>query len=372
MRLRYWLMNALTGHVVRELTHVSEASHSTRLDDRGRLTLRMSLEAVGRDGALPDWPEVRRRAADRAPLMHTIAVSHPNGIDVLAEYVVESWEGSTASGEVSVTGFSWERYPAYRSLHRDHIHKSVGRGVVARDLLIGAYLDHNAGLLMSIPTTAPSGTITLERKQRTYYYSDALSEVMGADPGGEWIMGLSGDWSGGLRTVIRTVVWGWPRVVRSTPIELIAGGAGTRHGNCVLSGGEDGNRYAQSVYAVGPGQGDKQPVVGLSDPTRTNAGSLNATKNLSLGNIDKPATLTAMARQALTEAQSLARPWRITAQVDRLAAVPRVGDTVYLRAGSTWAWPDGINTAVRVGEVSWSTKGGIAETIDLLVADGMW
>src|SRR5699024_4611778 len=143
------------------------------------------------------------------------------------------------------------------------------------------------------PAWSSSVPRTMDYKSHSAYYSDILDEISRPDDGFEWRVRTTPVWDGTeLVSVERTVVFGQPVLAAPTSIELVAGEPGTRHGNAVISGGRDFSRYAQSVYGIGSGEGVKQRWVGLSDPTLTNAGYLNSTKNVSFPGVADVPTLT--------------------------------------------------------------------------------
>lgn len=79
-------------------------------------------------------------------------------------------------------------------------------------------------------------------------------------------------------------------------------------------------------------------------------------------------TLTKLTQAALSAAQDLTDPWKITARTDALPAMPRVGDQVTVRAPATWGYPAGIDTTARVGEVSYAVDGVECRTVTILAA----
>ena len=363
MRLRFWACEALSGDVVAELPALSDVSFSSRFDG-GRFSGRVPVEALTRDRLGVDWSEVSRRVGLVQPGLRTIAVTDDSN-RLLGEWLPLSRGRSTSGGAVTIEGVGWEKYPSFRSLHASYDYTNTGQMGIAKTLLTDAFLGWNAGMQITIPSVASTVSRDFKRETRTCYYSDALAEISEPDDGFEWMVEVTGTWSGGaLSRVNRQVLFGQPTLTRASTVVIEQGEPGTRHGNALsIDGGDDFSRYAQSVYGIGPGQGDKQPVVGLSDPTLTNLGYLNSTKNISFPDADKTPTLTALTRAALTAAQDLRDPFTAEAWLDKLPDLPKLGSVIGLKCVRCYGYPEGLDLSVRVGEVAYRAQAGEVLTV---------
>lgn len=359
VRLRYWAADAKSGDVVGELRVKGSAKLVTRLGG-GTCSVPVSLgHLTTRDG----------RGIDFGAVVHTLGLITPGKRSivvtdhlrrVLGEWVIMRKPTASDDGTVAVHGMEWDGYPALRSLNDDFVHKTAtSQLAIARALLVGAFTSFNTGMQITIPTVASSVTRTLERRAQTCYFSDALEEIAEPDDGFEWKVETSGIWSGGTLTkVTRSIVFGQPTLARASDVVFDMGPQGSRRGSALsIEGGEDFSRYAQSIYGIGSGAGKKQRKVGLSDPTLTNQGYLNSTKNVSFPNVTSIAELTKLTQAALTQAQDLRDPFSATAWLDRLADLPRVGTSARLRSALTLAYPVGLDQAARLGEVAYATSG---------------
>ena len=365
--LRYWIANAKSGTVTGEVVLAGSGSLTTRLGG-GTCSLDISLgHLVTRDGSNVDMAAVAAVhalvAAGRASVVATL------GASVLGEWLIMDHDVDTSSTTIAVSGMTWEGYPALRSLNANHLHSGVSQATIAKALLDQAFVSFNAGMQITIPAWSSGVTRSTDYRSHEAYYSDVMDEISSPDDGFEWCADVTGSWSGDrLDSVTRTVAWGAPILARSSPVIISAGEPGTRHGNGTIRGGTDFALYAQSVYGIGEGSGDKQVWVGLSDPTLTNAGYLNSTKNVSFPGITDLPTLTALTQAELTRAQNLAKPFRATATLDYLPEPPRVGTLVRLISAPTYAYPSGLDVSLRVGQVAYSPTGPTCETVSIIAA----
>ena len=368
MRLRYWITEALSGDVVGEVRAAGGVSLSSRFGG-GTCRVPISLShLVTRDGTGMDTAAVANALNMTRPGLHGLAVTDHQK-RCLGEWVLMRRSRSTASGVVNVEGMEWAGYPALRSLNDDFVYTSTDQLQIARALLQGAFTSYNAGMQITIPSMTSGVNRAMEHRAQSAYFSDALEEISAPDNGFEWHVDIAPVWSGDrLLRVSRTVVIGQPVLSSPTDIVVEAAQPGSRRGNGVIDGGEDFSRYAQSVYGIGDGEGSKRLVVGLSDPTLTNAGYLNSTKNVQFPGVKSTATLTALTQAELTRAQDLRDPFAASALLEKLPALPRVGDRVRLRSEATWGFPEGLNTLVRVGEVAYSPSGHSVQHVAVQVA----
>lgn len=365
MRLRFWACEALSGDVVAELPMV-DAAFSSRFDG-GRFSGTVPLAAMTRDDSVPDWAEVQRRLDLVQPGRRTVVVTD-DAERVLGEWLMLSRSRATSGDALEVEGIGWERYPSFRSLHTSYTYSNTSQMGIAKALLTGAFLTWNDGMQIDIPSVASTVYRDLTRAARSCYYSDALAEIAEPADGFEWCVDVSaGSWSGGaLAGVARAVTFGQPVVSRASAVVIEQGEPGTRHGNALsVTGGDDFARYAQSVYGIGPGQGDKQQIIGLSDPTLTNLGYLNSTRNVSYPDVEDAAALTALTEAALEAAQDMRDPYTAEVLADSLPEMPKLGSLVALRCPRSLGYPDGLDETVRVGEVAYRAQGVHVSTVTI-------
>ena len=366
MRLRYWVAEAKSGDIVGELRVRGNASFTSRFGG-GTCRLPVSLSHLTtRDGSGADWGAVEQVLAWTRGGLHTVVVTDHQQ-RCLGEWVLMRRSRPAPDGVVTVQGMEWAGYPALRSLHDNYVYNGTDQLTIARALLSDAFVAFNAGMTITIPTATSGVGRTMDHKSHSAYYADLLDEISSPDDGFEWHVDVALSWSGGRPTkVTRTVAFGHPTLARSSALVLHQASPGSRRGNTLaVDGGDDFSRYAQSVYGIGAGEGGKQKWVGLSDPTLTNAGYLNSTKNVSFPGVKDTAALTKLTQGALVAAQDLRDPYSATALVDKLAAWPAVGRTARLLVDRTWNYPTGVDQTLRVGEVSFSPSGHQVSTVSV-------
>lgn len=366
-RLRYWVTDAKSGDVVGEVTTSGQAQLTSRLGG-GTCSVGVSVSQLQQDKRSIDWAAVQRVVDWTRGGLHGLAVTNRAG-ECLNEWLLMDRGRATDSGVIPVQGMSWDGYPALRSLNADHIYEGVAQSTIARALLEQAYLSFNAGMQITIPTWSSSVPRTVDYPSHSAYYSDVLDEISAPNDGFEWTVEVTPTWDGDrLVKVSRAVVFGQPTLSRPSSLVLRAGEPGTRHGNAVISGGDDFSRYAQSVYGIGSGEGVKQLWEGISDPTLTNQGYLNSTKNVSFPGVTDRPTLQKLTQAELTAAQNLADPFEATARITKIATLPRVGTQVRLINARSLGYPEGIDTTARIGSVSYQARGPMCVLVTVQAA----
>ncbi|WAC65188.1 hypothetical protein OVA14_07245 [Agrococcus sp. SL85] len=360
MRLRYWIADAKSGTVLAEVKTSGGVQLGSKLGG-GTCSVPVSLSHLTTlDGDRMDVAAVVRTMGFLDGGRRTI-VATDHAQRCVGEWLIIRRPRSTASGVVTVTGMEWDGYPALRSLNEHFVYGGAGTDqlTLARLLLEGAFKSFNTGMAITIPTVTSGIRRKMDRRARSCYFSDALKELASPDDGFEWRVDITPTWDGTrLVAVARAVVFGQPTLSRVTSLVFDVAEPGSRRGTAtVIEGGDDFARYAQTIYGIGAGQGDKQLIVGLSDPTLTNAGYLNSTKNVSFPSVKDVDTLTALARGALVAAQDLRDPFKAVGVLEKLPDLPRKGDRVRLKSAPTWAYPEGLDVSVRIGEVSLNPNG---------------
>lgn len=364
MRLRFWAADAKSGDVVGELRAVGGGRLVSRLGG-GTFSMNASLQHLKtHDGKRMDVAAVSRTLGLGVGGRRSVIVTD-HAKRCLGEWVILQRGRSTSEGVMPLRGMEWAGYPALRSLNDDFIYSGTEQLTIARQLLQGAFQSFNLGMQITIPTATSGVTRKLERRSHSAYFADALDEIAAPDDGFEWHVDITPEWDGDrLVSVSRAVVFGHPTLARASNVVFEAAGPGSRRGNALdIQGGDDFSRYAQSVYGIGAGSGEKRLWVGLSDPTLTDAGYLNSTKNVSFPGIEDEGVLTALTRAALSDAQELRDPFQAIGYVEKLADLPRVGTRVRLESEPTWGYPEGLDESVRVGEVAYSPNGHQCSTV---------
>lgn len=359
MRLRYWIAAAKSGQVLGEVRAAAAGGQLSSKLGGGTCNLAVALSHLTTlDGQRMDAAAVARTLGFLVGGQRSLIVTDQQR-RCLGEWVIMQRARATSDGVVRIRGIEWAGYPALRSLNDDFVYDGIEQLTIARHLLSGAFLSFNLGMQITIPTATSGVTRKLERRAQTAYFSDALDEIASPDDGFEWHVDVEPEWDGSrLLSVSRSVVFGHPTLSRPSVVVIDAASPGSRRGNALsIEGGEDFSRYGQSVYGIGVGRGGKQLKVGLSDPTLTNAGYLNSTKNITFPGVTNRKVLEDLTRAELKQAQDLRDPYRATALLDKLRALPRVGTAVALRAAPSWGYPEGLGEVVRVGEVSYAPRG---------------
>lgn len=365
--LRFWITQARSGSVVGEVQAAGSGQFVTQLGG-GTCSVTLNLQQMKQDGVSVDWAAVERIYDWTRGGLHGLAVTNDRG-ECLGEWLLMSRGHATDSGLLPVAGLEWAGYPALRSLNANHIYEDTSQATIARTLLQQAFLSFNTGMQMTIPEWSSSVTRTMSYRSHSAYYSDLLEEISAPDDGFEWHVEVTPTWDGDrLVSVTRSVVFGAPVLARASDLVIDAGEPGTRHGTGIIGGGDDFARYAQSVYGIGAGEGEKQVWEGVSDPTLTNAGYVNSTKNVSFPGITDRPTLQKLAQAELTAAQDLRDPYEATARIADLPSLPRVGTQIRLRNPRSFGFPEGLDEPLRIGRVSISSSGPFAHTVQVLAA----
>lgn len=369
MRIRAWVCHALTGDVLGELTLSGGSSFQNRFGG-GTCRLSVSLaHLTTRDGLGVDWAAVSGTHDRITPGRSTVLITA--GTQVLGEWIVMQSAVSDPASTLDISGMEWAGYPALRSLNDNFHHENVEQMVIARKAWNQAFLSFNGAMAITIPTSGSTGvTRNMDHDSHGAYYSDVLEEIADAEDGFEWHVDVSATFSGDVPTrANRQVVWGAPVLQRGSPLALNMFEPGSRQGNLMsVSGGLSFARYAQSVYGIGAGEGDDRRWVGLSDPSGTNAGNLNSTKNVSFPGISDTPTLTKLTQAELERAQDLRDPYEVTARLDKLPTLPRVGYAASVNVTRSLAFPAGLSETLRIGQVDYSPSGHEVSTVSLLAA----
>lgn len=366
MELRYWLGEALTGDLGPEV----------RVQGTPQFTSRFGGGPFQADIMLGDLRTLTGER-DAAALREVLSWTGGGKFTFVATYgdiCVGEWliwraDEVQTDGPVTVRGFELDGYPAFRSINDDYKYTDGDQGAIAARLLRDAFYSYQ-DFQITVPWPIMGITRSIDHKSHTAYYSEVLEEISAPTDGFQWRVVPQIERFNDNRPVkvSRRVVFGQPTLRQSSLLRLYQADEGARYGN-VLSfprPARDFSKYAQSVYGFGRGQGAKQQWVGLSDPTLTNQGHLIVTKNVTFSEAATPASLTALTRAALVEAQELREPASATVIADKANTIPRVGDVVPVEVRPNHAWPDGFIGDLQVGQVDLRPNGNHLETFTLL------
>lgn len=368
IRVRYWIVNALSGVVQSELP-LTKAT-LTLSDEGGSMSGEVDLNAALRrqsERTIPDWPEIRRRINLVQPGLNTI-VATDDSRRVIGEWIITARNRVTSATSMQVSGVGWEQYPRYRVLEAKRKHKGIDSLTLLRALLGEVF----AGVTYVTGGPSTSGVvIDMDRAACAGYYQDAVREITEGEPGLEWVVECAGVWSGdALASVTRMLRFGSPRIIRATPLVFEAGEPMTRQGNATISGGDDWTLYAHKVIALGSGSGSKQIVVSALDPSPI-PGVIRSTKVVQAGEVAARSALTRLAQQSLSEGVSMREPWQVSARVGELAKLPQPYDSARLLHRQSYTFPGSgggvaaIDEQVRVGVVTYAVDGPICESVEV-------
>lgn len=354
MDLRAWIVEATTGDVV---TRVTLTNGSTATSELGGGTLRASLV----------MPEYRAKSGGRdlAATMtilslvtggrHTLLLT--DGNDVVGEWLMWTHERDHDALTVPITGFEWEQYPKFRSVHHPYKQKNVDLGVVHRNALFDVYNTFQPGdaQMVVCPTPDIGHNVTMNFPARTGYYSDILEDL---DSRGyaEWRVVPTASWSGGVPVkVTRTVHYQKPIISSSHPDRLVKTADLRLGGNiAAFTRSHDYSRLIQSAFAWGAGKGGKQRFAMAQEFGWTGRGYIATTKNFSYQGEYKNDALQEKADAALASGQD---PWETTvATLDtrRMGTLPRIGGVHDVVVQPSWTFPDGGSWRMRVGHITWT------------------
>ena len=365
MDVRLWACNALTGAVAGELPPPS--GKFTQKFGGGTCDVTVPLGNLRKRGtSAPDWPAVKQVTNLLTTGTRTLALTA--GTTVLGEWWLVERPEQIAQGAVNVRGVEWDGYPAMRSLHASYKYATATEQLaIARTLLIDAFRGWQESFQITVPTQTSGVKREAEWRTREGYYSDALDEISQPEDGFDWRVTLTGTWAGGnLTKVNRAVRFGHPTIKQATQIKVRHDGPGTRSGNCpTFEQTIDSRNYLHSVYAWGAGDGAKKLFYEKADNTLANQGHLKVTRNLSWPNVTRRSALKALADGVLAEGQELRDPAKFTLIVDRVPALPVLGDLVEAQVAPTWTIPDGYTGTLRVGEVSLPVEAGRVGLIEV-------
>ena len=368
LRIRFWVLYALSGTVVAELPMASVQTLTTSLSGGAlRASVDMNLRLRGK--LSPDYRAINGRMALTTPGKYTI-VATDDRRRVLGEWILIERERVTSDLTMPIAGVQWEAYPQYRTHEAARKFKSADSIATLRTLLSEVYLGANVSL-----AGATSGvSIEMDRQSYSGTYADVIREVTDSEPGAEWAIEITGSWAGdSLTSVTRTARIGTPVLKRSTSLVFEAGEPMTRQGNSTIRGGDDWTLYARRVIGIGSGSGSKQLISTATDSSHSAAGIIDSVRTVSFPDVTKKSVLDRLTQQALRDGFDMRVPWSVSAEVAKLAKLPQPGDQAQLHHWMSYMYPAtggpaAIDESVRIGEVSYKVDGPICETVEVKAA----
>ena len=370
MRLRYWSVKPATGDVLGELVMSGPVSFSHKYGG-GAFSGSVKLDFELADG-LQDWAWVEQLEARTRPWSRTIVVTDDKRT-VLGEWIITVRRAATNKAAYDLTGITWEEFPAYQTMRNRVAYTDALQGQIAQDLFERAFAGVPITLPIAIPGTAAH---TLTWDLFSCYIADALDDLADGANGFEWCVDTTGVWAGDqLVGVQRTLVCDQPVLRRGEPLEIVAGGPRPRHGNAVIMGVGGGTRWATEIMGLGAGSGAKQLSTAWTYSPSGSAwsyppgdGALPSSRNITQPAIRTPAILQGMVNEAGERAKASRDAYQVDALIDDLEFLPRLGYRARLTAPRSWGFPAGLNTTLRIGEISYRADGHNVARIGLQAA----
>ncbi|HCS2945830.1 TPA: hypothetical protein OQU49_004448, partial [Shigella flexneri] len=177
-------------------------------------------------------------------------------------------------------------------------------------------------------------------------------------------------WSGGdLASVTRWVQFGSPIISVDTPMVVDYDGPGFHSGNCEsFTQGVDWTLSRGRVHGVGSGEGDDQLTWEAVWATHQADGFLNRDGLSSHPGVKVSGDLGRLVRGERDAGKDMREPARATVVLEKMPALPRVGDNLWVDIEPTYSLPDGVERSMRTGEVTYNVDGHELRTANLLLA----
>lgn len=353
MDLRTWLVDSLTGDVIARLD-MTPGSRFTSVIGGGRMTGEVVLSS------LRDRDESRDTSALLTVLQafgggrHSILLT--SGTTVLGEWVMFGYVRDHGAATAPVSGFEWDDYPQYRSIHTDFKYTNTDAGQIYHDAMVDVYNTFQPADREIVVSTAPTLGHRMDMKTlpRTGYYSDLIGDLdaLGLT---EWRIIPTATWSSGVPVkVTRTVTYARPIFSTPHPDRLVKVGAGERGGNLTaFSRSYDFSRIAGTVIGWGAGKGKKQRYAMSQDGGHLSRGHIGITRNVHHSGEYSNEQLQMKTDAVLAGAKDPWEPTRATVDARRLSQLPRIGGLHDVNVAPTWSYPEGGTWRMRVGQATY-------------------
>lgn len=354
MDLRAWITDSLTGDVIARVDMVPGSSFTSVIGG-GRMTGEVVLSTLrDRDGRM-HTSALLQVLQSFGGGRHCILLTA--GTETLGEWVVFGYVRDHDSPTAPVSGFEWDAYPQYRSIHTDFKHTSTDVGSIHYDAMVDVYNTFQPGNAEIVRISRPSFGHRIEMKvlPRTGYYNSIINDL---DAYGlaEWRIVPTCTWSNGVPTrVTRTVRYQRPILTSTHPDPLIKAGTHERGGNLTaFSRSYDFSRIAGTVIGWGAGKGSKKRYAMAQDGNHLSRGHIAITRNIHFQGEYSNAQLASKTDAALRDSKDPWEPAQATADARRMSHPPVIGGVHDVTVAPSWAYPVGGSWRMRVGQATYS------------------
>ena len=353
MDLKTWLVDSLTGDVITRIDMVPGSSFSTVIGG-GRMSGQVNLARYrDRDGSR-DTSALLTVLQAFGGGRHSILLT--SGTETIGEWVVFGYVRDHDAATAAVSGFEWDDYPQYRSIHTDFKYTNTDVGTIHRDAIVDVYNTFQPADREIVNATAPTfgHRIDLKTLPRTGYYSDLLADLDALGLA-EWRIVPTATWADGAPVkVTRTVTYQQPILSSSHPDPLVKAGSGERGGNLTaFSRSYDFSRIAGTVIGWGAGKGKKQRYAMSQDGNHLSRGHIAITRNIHFQGEYSNAQLEDKTEAVLRDSKDPWEPSQATVDARRLSQLPRIGGVHDVTVAPAWSYPEGGSWRMRVGEATY-------------------
>lgn len=361
MDVTYWLADAITGDLVREVQLPLVDPVFTRRLPGGTFSATIPTGALLDDQYQFDYDWCARLLEVIEPGTHSICPV-VNGVSI-GEWLIWRIEPDDVSGRIEISGFEWGLYPRYRALERDYVYTNRDQALVAYDLLVDC-IRGSQPVKMFVPLTNHGVTVSMDQRRKTAYYGDVLEEQV---PNLEWFVWSRLDDVNAPTRVVRDVIMSNGRRKQVQPSRLIAPSPGSPGGSLISwRRARDWSKAAASVYGFGRGQGDKQITAERVVTALLDGKHLITTRYDTWSEIEDRATLQSRVDTEAALGADPSEAVRARVNLDDFASYPMVTDVFTVVLDPRPTYPAGHVGQWRVGETTIRPTGDRV-VIDLLM-----
>lgn len=353
MDLRAWIVDSLTGDVITRVD-MAPGTSFTSVIGGGRLSGQIVLSSLrDRDGSR-DTSALLTVLQAMGGGRHSILLTA--GTTVLGEWVAFGYVRDHDSDTAPVSGFEWDDYPQYRSIHTDFKHSSTDVGSIHYDAMVDVYNQFQPGNAEIVKISRPTFGHRIEMKvlPRTGYYNSIISDL---DAYGlaEWRIVPTATWVDGVPTkVTRTVRYQRPILTSTHPDPLIKAGTHERGGNLTaFSRSYDFSRIAGTVIGWGAGKGSKKRYAMAQDGNHLSRGHIAITRNVHFQGEYNNTQLASKTEAVLRGSKDPWEPTQATVDVRRMSQPPVIGGVHDVTVAPAWSYPEGGSWRMRVGQATY-------------------
>ncbi|WP_087483532.1 hypothetical protein [Brachybacterium massiliense] len=354
MDLKTWLVDSLTGDVITRV-HMTDRSRFTSVIGGGRMTGEVVLSSLrDRDGSR-DTSALLTVLQAMGGGRHSILLT--SGTETLGEWVVFGYVRDHDAATAAVSGFEWDDYLQYRSIHTDFKYTNADAGQIYHDAMVDVFNTFQPADREIVVSTAPTLGHRMDMKTlpRTGYYSDLIGDLdaLGLT---EWRIVPTATWADGAPVkVTRTVTYQQPILSTPHPDPLVKAGPGERGGNLTeFSRSYDFSRIAGTVIGWGAGKGKKQRYAMSQDGNHLSRGHIAITRNVHHSGEYSNAQLQMKTDQVLADSKDPWQPTQATVDGRRLSRPPVIGGVHDVSVAPAWTYPEGGSWRMRVGQATYA------------------